>query len=97
MRLRLTLQDLFAGTFFIAVAMLCLKLSFDKRIAPGSVPNFYLFVAGFAFIVMIPIQFLLVATATWSSASCTSYFIAFCIAVVLVLVALGMAILGGVV
>lgn len=99
MRLKLTLQELFASTFFIAVAVLSLKLSFDKRIAPGSVPNFYLLVTGFALIAMIPIQFLLVSIGDGSRPVpvITSYCIAFFVSILLVLIALALAILGGVV
>ena len=50
-----TLRELLVDTAFVAGGITCLKLAFNKRIAPGSVPNVYLLVLGGAFLVAIPV------------------------------------------
>lgn len=49
------MRQLLTATLCVALGITCLKLSFDRRIAPGSVPNFYLFVIGVSLFVVIPI------------------------------------------
>lgn len=46
----LSIQELFIDIGFVAVGVSSLQLAFNKRIAPGSVPNFYLLVFGLSLI-----------------------------------------------
>ena len=52
---QLSVRQLIAATLCVAIGITCLRLSFDRRFAGGSVPNFYLFVIGLSLFVVIPI------------------------------------------
>jgi hypothetical protein len=92
MILKLTLRELLADLSFVAFGIVCLKLAFNRQIAPGSVPNVYLLVLGIAFFVTIPIFHIY---SCLSRDFLVSMLLSYLIAVVLVTVTLVVCVLNG--
>ncbi len=62
---QVSIGQLLTAMLCIAVGIICLRLSFHRRFAGGSVPNVYLIVIGLALFVVIP-TFSLFRRANWT-------------------------------
>ena len=51
---QLSIRQLMFATLSIALGITCLRFSFDRRFAAGSVPNVYLIVIGLSLFVVVP-------------------------------------------
>ena len=87
-----SLRELFACVACVAFGIVSVKLAFNRRIAPGSVPNVYLLVVGIAFFVMIPILY-------WRMRQSAGFFksivLSFLVSVLLVAITLVFCVLNG--
>jgi low temperature requirement protein LtrA len=62
---QVSIAHLLAAMICIAIGITCLRLSFHRRFAGGSLPNVYLIVLGLALFVVIP-TFSLCRRANWT-------------------------------